>query len=59
MRCDRDDMAVWLREMMGPAVDFVADGPAGATVVMVSSDLDRLLTVTDRKRDEWHGKAAA
>jgi hypothetical protein len=32
VRCDRDDTAVWLREMMGPAADFIADGPAGATV---------------------------
>jgi hypothetical protein len=34
LRCDRDDMAAWLREMMAPAVDFLPGGPAAASVVV-------------------------
>jgi hypothetical protein len=36
LRCDRDDMAAWLREMMAPAVEFLPGGPAAASVVVHS-----------------------
>jgi hypothetical protein len=36
VRCDNDDMAAWLREMMGPSVDLSAPGPAAVSVVIHS-----------------------
>jgi hypothetical protein len=36
LRCDREDVAAWVREMMAPAVDFSTHGPPAASVVVHS-----------------------
>jgi hypothetical protein len=37
VECDSDDMSTWLREMMAPAADLSAPGPAAASVVIRSN----------------------